>query len=266
MLEPTPQPRPPQRDLVALVTFFTLALGVSWTLWFGGLEDGEIARVNLAYGTWGPAIAMLCTATFAWGPRETGRQLLRAFTPELKVTPIFFFLTLCVGTSFIVGDRADPMAALAEVETWWQGLRVVIGSTLWGGAMGEELGWRLFALPMLLGVTTRHRAIVALGLVWGLWHLPLVWATSSTVAAVVGGMLFFLIKCVGLSYLFAGVHLRTTGSLWPVLFLHAAFDASTGGLAHGLLLGGGLGVWAWLHVGEEGLIPEHPGVVHERKH
>jgi uncharacterized protein len=41
------------------------------------------------------------------------------------------------------------------------------------GAMGEELGWRGFALPWL---QTRMNALwgsLVLGIIWGLWHLPL---------------------------------------------------------------------------------------------
>lgn len=44
--------------------------------------------------------------------------------------------------------------------------------------LGEELAWRGFALPRLLG---RHSAIAAsliLGIFWALWHLPLLWTSG----------------------------------------------------------------------------------------
>jgi membrane protease YdiL (CAAX protease family) len=45
--------------------------------------------------------------------------------------------------------------------------------------LGEELSWRSFALPRLL---SRHNALAAsliLGVLWALWHLPLVWTEGS---------------------------------------------------------------------------------------
>src|SRR3546814_20952371 len=40
------------------------------------------------------------------------------------------------------------------------------------GALGEELGWRGFALPRLLELMDARRASLLLGLVWAVWHLP----------------------------------------------------------------------------------------------
>lgn len=44
---------------------------------------------------------------------------------------------------------------------------------LFGGTLGEEIGWRGFALPRLLEKFSPLQASFILGIVWALWHLPI---------------------------------------------------------------------------------------------
>ncbi len=48
---------------------------------------------------------------------------------------------------------------------------------LTSGPMGEELGWRGYALGVLQKRYSPFRASIILGLIWGFWHLPL-WLLS----------------------------------------------------------------------------------------
>src|SRR5690606_23948229 len=46
------------------------------------------------------------------------------------------------------------------------------------GSLGEELGWRGYALPGLLGLTDARVAAIVLGVVWAVWHLPAFFLSS----------------------------------------------------------------------------------------
>ena len=86
--------------------------------------------------------------------------------------------------------------------------------------LGEELGWRGFALPRLL---TRHNALVAsliLGVIWGLWHLPLVWTEGAPMYQL--PIWLFLVDITAKSVLFTWVFLHTRGSVLLAMLLHAA--------------------------------------------
>jgi len=55
-------------------------------------------------------------------------------------------------------------------------------STLLGGPLGEEAGWRGYALPWLAAALGPVRASIVLGVLWVGWHLPLFfypgWSTA----------------------------------------------------------------------------------------
>jgi uncharacterized protein len=88
-----------------------------------------------------------------------------------------------------------------------------------GSALGEELGWRGFALPHLQDGHSALSATLILGPLWGVWHLPL-WLTGSTSNPLT---LFpiFVISVVAMSVLLTWVYNGTEGSLLLVVLLHA---------------------------------------------
>jgi membrane protease YdiL (CAAX protease family) len=88
-------------------------------------------------------------------------------------------------------------------------------------ALGEELGWRGFALPKL---QTRYSALVAstiLGLFWGLWHVPM-WIAQQQADASALPVLWMVVSIVPAAILFTWLYNNTNGSLLPVWLFHAA--------------------------------------------
>ncbi len=86
--------------------------------------------------------------------------------------------------------------------------------------LGEETGWRGFALPRLL---ERHRALPAslgLGIIWGLWHLPLFWTAGAPLEG--RSVILQLLALPALSLLYTWVFQHTRGSLLLAVLLHAA--------------------------------------------
>ena len=75
---------------------------------------------------------------------------------------------LAIGLSVVTGGSAPDVDV-----TLVSAISLLIFSIFPGSAMGEELGWRGFALPHL---QSRHSALGAslvIGVIWGCWHLPL---------------------------------------------------------------------------------------------
>ena len=88
--------------------------------------------------------------------------------------------------------------------------------------MGDEFGWRGYALPVLQDRFGWRAASLGLGLVWGLWHLPLFFIDGTSQAHI--PIALFLPSVVAMSVLFAWLVHRTAGSVVSALALHTAIN------------------------------------------
>jgi membrane protease YdiL (CAAX protease family) len=101
----------------------------------------------------------------------------------------------------------------------------------------EEPGWRGFALPRVLSNHSALTAAIYVGLLWGIWHIPLFWfpgISYSLLRAQVGwptAIGSFVASVTALSILFTFVYLKTRGSLLIVVLFHDAVNTSADLLA-----------------------------------
>lgn len=97
-------------------------------------------------------------------------------------------------------------------------------------AFGEEYGWRAYLLPKLWPLG-RRRAIVLTGVVWGVWHWPIIAMGYNYGFDYPGfpwtGMVAFLAFTVGAGT-FLAVLTEREGSVWPASVGHGAINAIAG--------------------------------------
>ncbi len=93
-------------------------------------------------------------------------------------------------------------------------------STVIGGPLGEEPGWRGFALPRLQELFGPVKASVLLGFLWASWHLPLFLckAWSSTHFST------YLLIVTGLSFSMTFLFNLSGGSVVTAIAVHAFFN------------------------------------------
>ena len=92
------------------------------------------------------------------------------------------------------------------------------------GGLGEEVGWRGYLLPNLLGLGTT-RALLVSGLLHGIWHLPLMLMTpfyhgSGNRLLVV---VLFLLTMTAAGVFYGYLRLKSA-SVWPAALAHSAFN------------------------------------------
>nr|WP_281500564.1 CPBP family intramembrane glutamic endopeptidase [Kordiimonas marina] len=91
-------------------------------------------------------------------------------------------------------------------------------------ALGEEIGWRGFLAPRTNTAFGFAAGTLFTGVVWGLWHMPLVilggYHAGGALAYEIGSFMLLVVSISGIL-----AWLRTaSGSLWPAATLHAAHN------------------------------------------
>ena len=93
-----------------------------------------------------------------------------------------------------------------------------------GGSVQEEFGWRGYALPRLLKIWNPLVSSLVLGVVWGVWHLPLFYISGTSQFYMPFGIFFLLTPLFSLVNTW--VYLRTGRNLFSALLLHTAINTS----------------------------------------
>jgi len=85
---------------------------------------------------------------------------------------------------------------------------------------GEEYGWRYFLQPIMQKKFGMKAGVILLGVVWGLWHLPVdtMFYTEDSVPQMIVGQ---IITCVSLGIFFGYAYLKTN-NIWVPVAMHFA--------------------------------------------
>jgi membrane protease YdiL (CAAX protease family) len=87
-----------------------------------------------------------------------------------------------------------------------------------GSALGEEIGWRGYALPCLQAGRSALSASLILGVIWGFYHLPLFFTGQAFRSPTI--LVPSLISTIALSIILTWVYNSTGGSLLMVVLIH----------------------------------------------
>ncbi len=141
---------------------------------------------------------------------------------------VVVFAVVTAGYLAVVDRRPDPteenlpavMRGRSRAAVW---ARLTGGTVIDEGGTLEEIGWRAFALPVLvLALESEIAATLVVAVAWWAWHLPRevpALRRSPTWSTFVPQQARFLVLCLGLSALMT-VAWRHTGSVWPAILVH----------------------------------------------
>ena len=191
-----------------LTVFTLLAYALSW--WVVPLQVS-----GFPVFPFGPDLAALVVLGVTAGRPGVAALLCRL--RSWRVRPALF--ALCVGLPagfalLAIGGWSWLIWGVFVLVEFFAVLPVMV---VVGGALGEELGWRGFALPVLQRRVDPLLAVCILTVLHLGWHLPLFWANDPPLP------IPFAIELAGGGLVLAWLANRGE-SLWPAILLHGAHN------------------------------------------
>ncbi|MFC1505527.1 CPBP family intramembrane glutamic endopeptidase [Thermoproteota archaeon] len=91
-------------------------------------------------------------------------------------------------------------------------------------SLGEEIGWRGFLVPKLAKITTFTKTSMISGVIWAIWHYPLIlFADYNSGTPAWFGLSCFSIMIIAISFPLAWLRLKS-GSVWTAVIFHASHN------------------------------------------
>lgn len=202
----------------ALVAYFVLAYALSWTM--VALVPVSFAFALLAL--FGPAVAAVMVSLVSDGRRGVVDLLRRLTVWRVSLVwyvvavgvPLLVAVVAQAGHAMVLGGDIGPRVSTPLPLVLILALLVV----------GEEIGWRGFALPRLQARYSGLTARLVLGSLWACWHLAN--ATLPGLEAYWSSFPAFFFFVLGQTIFFTWLWNHTRGSLLLMWILHAAVNAS----------------------------------------
>jgi uncharacterized protein len=221
-----------------LVFFFLIAFVAAWLVWApvvlsatgAGLLNFTIpppvAAGIIAAGTFAPTLAAFVMSAVTEG-RAGIHSLLRRYVLWRVNFRWYLFVLLAIPASEVLGAIVLP-GVLASHQSLTLSLLlsypVALALTfILGGPLGEEPGWRGFALPRLQLLRGPLAGSITLGILWASWHLPLFWSGVWT-PLTIPNIVMFIAMITALTVIMTWVFNNAKGSLLITMLMHSSFN------------------------------------------
>lgn len=213
---------------VKIITFLVLTIALSSIFYFLIITSGTIFAADMLYvlaWMWCPGIAALLTSIlhkknlsdFGWRLGKPRYLLLSYFLPLA-----YSFIAYFIIWSFRWGGFQRSLdLEFFEFFVISATLGIFVSSL---SSLGEEIGWRGFLVPELAKVTTFTKTSIISGVIWAIWHYPLIlFADYNSGTSAWFGLSCFSVMIIGISFPLAWLRLKS-GSVWTAVIFHASHN------------------------------------------
>jgi len=209
--------------------FFILTFVISWLFWTPQIFIKKEFFILRVLGTYGPFLAAIIISQIMGGTKQI-KTLLRPLL-DFKLNIVWYIFCLfstaligftAIGISFSLGSNQFEFNELEKVYL----VIPIFFYVLIFSVLGEETGWRGFALEHMQKIISPLLSSIIIGLLWGVWHLPLFFIEGNFHQTL--PIWLFLLQDICLSIVITWLYNSTNKSLFSVHIFHAASNTTLG--------------------------------------
>jgi len=221
-----------------LTFYFVIAYGFAWLVWvpLALSQDGAgvfsfhspigASASVVAASFVGPFVSAFIMTGATEGREGIGRLLCRIVLWRVGLGWYLFVLIgipmiLVLGVIVLPGALASFKGLASLVAIPWLSQIVYV---FVHGPLGEEPGWRGFALPRLQRLHGPLVGSLILGPLWALWHLPFFWVPAWNFPPTGANVVLFVIASIPVTIILTWIFNNTNGSVFIAILGHWSFD------------------------------------------
>lgn len=229
------------QQIKSLGVFLLLLAVFSGVAYYFTIEHG-LRRYYVAFLMWCPGLAALATCKlrkidvgelgWRW---PAGKWLALSYFLPVLYGLIAYGILWGGGFGGLLDNRfVKEVSYFLVLEGWSETAVILFGILMFGTvgmiwhvatALGEEIGWRGFLAAKLMDVAAFPVAALVTGVIWGLWHAPIIFYTKFNAGPLNLEVQFlnYMVLTIGLSFIMQYLRVRSA-SVWPAVVLHASHN------------------------------------------
>jgi membrane protease YdiL (CAAX protease family) len=219
-----------------LILFFLFTFAWTWAFYapmaFGGHNPYEMPwLILLILGGMGPSLVGVAMVLLTCNREQRRDYWIRCFSLRrigirwwliiFLIFPAIYGLSIAIDVA--MGGQLPGMEMLRNLIANPLTIPLAAFISFMSGPWSEEFGWRGFALDRIIKPLGVIPGTIVLGVVWGVWHLPLYFMSNTwhgDMGFQLAGFWTFVLFNVGLSLIMTWVYLNTSLSILSGMLLH----------------------------------------------
>lgn len=220
-----------------LKRFFIYTFLSTWIIWsIALLKSYKVINVLIPnevivqIGSFAPSVVAVIL-TLIYGSRKNLKEFLKSGVSIKFNIKLYFYMLLLMPCILFVSYIFTKLIWNLEIDLplLENPMLIVVAFfyiLLLGGPLGEEFGWRGFALNRLLYIYNPMVSSLILGIIWSIWHLPLFFIDGTVQQSI--NFIGYTIITILFSILITVLFMKTNFSVFSAIIIHTTSNLSYG--------------------------------------